>query len=149
MVGYVTVDEANEYVRSHYTANENETIAWNALNDADHEIVLRRAFEQIEVLPYRGIPNGEKEFPRKGMIDVPEAVKYAQIEQALRGLTEPLNQSVDMFARGVSSFSIDDYSEELLDISKNPNSVYTQAGITSYRVIGLLRPYVSGGFRIE
>lgn len=51
---YVTIAQADQYVKEHYVSNEPLRIQWESLSDEDKEIYLRRAFEQINALPFTG-----------------------------------------------------------------------------------------------
>ena len=53
-IGYVTVEEANEYVKEHYMSTDPARIRWDALTDGDKAVLLRTSFEAIELLPFSG-----------------------------------------------------------------------------------------------
>ena len=51
---YVTVAQADQYVKEHYLSSEPLRIQWESLPEEDKEVYLRRAFEQMNALPYTG-----------------------------------------------------------------------------------------------
>lgn len=64
---YVTIAQADQYVKEHYLSNEPLRITWEGLEEADKEVYLRRAFEKMNSLPYSGRRKNLKQtlpFPR-------------------------------------------------------------------------------------
>lgn len=145
-IGYVTVLEADNYIESRYASTNPDRLRWDALTDEDKAVYLTQSVDAIDLLPflYRKTDVTQVHaFPRKGSTVVPAAVKHAQVENALK-LSKDLDTSdyEDMELRGVKSYSIGDLSETL------STGIKTPAGIATTKVLQLLRPYLSGGYRI-
>lgn len=154
-LGYVTLDEANTYVTEHYMSTEALRVGWEALEDADKAVLLRRSFQAIELLPFSGHKTCCDQpfaFPRCPSRTVPDAVKFAQIEQALIGAdaeaTEEAKQYEKMWQWGVSSYSIGNLSESISAGTYGAGALRT-AGITSAAAARLLAPYMQGGYKIR
>lgn len=153
-MSYATVQEANEYVSSHYLSTDSERDRWNSLTDDDKQILLNKGKDIIDRLPLTGRTtelNQEDAFPRNGQIEVPKNVKFAEIELALAysdpDLTETQAQYQRMVNYGVSSYSIGNFSESLLSYQKN--SAQLRYGLISPEAERWLQPWTCGGFCIE
>lgn len=155
LVGYVSIEDANEYIQTHYTSNDPSRISWESLTDDDKQVILLRAFESIESLPFRGcksVPGQDTAFPRFPDKEVPNIVKYAQIEQAV-STSDSANADEEVFydklwRYGVESYSIGNLSERSSsgEWGRGVNSNY---GSVSRRAAKLLNPYLSGGFSVH
>lgn len=155
ILGYVTLDEANTYVSEHYISTEAFRQGWEALEDADKAALLRRSFQAIELLPFAGRKTccGQPfAFPRWPYEEVPDAVKFAQIEQALVGAdaeaAEEAKQYERMWQWGVSSYSIGNLSEHISTGSYGADALKS-SGITSATASRLLTPFMQGGYTIR
>lgn len=157
-VGYVSVAEATEYIQSRYASTDETRKAWEAMDEADQAVYLQKSYDAINLLPFRGrkyAANQEAAFPRWPYKDVPAAVKYAQIENALTltdaTATEDASFYQKLWQYGVQSYSIGNLSESSSDGSWGRSSAAASAAatITSAQAVNLLEPYLRGGFKIE
>lgn len=151
LIGYVTLAEANEYITTHYMSTEELRLGWEALADADRTVLLNRAFQSIELLPFRGRKldaTQQTAFPRWPVKEVPELVKYAQIEDALARSDSSLVADEMHYSRlralGVSSYSVGSLSESL----REPDNATGATQLSSTIAKKLLQPYLSGGYRL-
>ncbi len=154
VIGYVTLEEANQYVLEHYMSTEVLRVGWEALEDADKAALLRRSFMAIEMLPFTGHKakcGQDMSFPRCPHSEVPLQIKFAQIEQALIGAdseaTEEAKQYERMWQWGVSSYTIGNLSEHISTGTYGAGALRT-AGITSAVAARYLAPYMQGGYKI-
>lgn len=155
VVGYVFIEEADQYVREHYMSTEALRTSWEALEAADKAALLRRSFEAIELLPFAGHKTcceQQTAFPRCPSTEIPVQVKSAQIEQALMSsdpeASEEAKQYEKMWQWGVSSYSIGNLSESISAGTYGAGALRT-AGITSAVAARLLAPYMQGGYNIR
>lgn len=157
MVGYVTIEEANQYVTTHFVSTDGLRVSWEALSAEDQTVLLQKSFESIEMLPYRGRKtedNQEKAFPRCPDTEVPESVKAAQVENAVAltdsEATEDARRYRHLWQWGVQSYRIGNLSESLSSGAWGSSTgVAAASGIVSDRAIQLLLPYMRGGFNIQ
>lgn len=158
MSGYVTVQEADEYIRCHYLSTDRSRLAWEELEDADKEILLRNSAEAINSLPFTGrkmYPTQDNAFPRFPSNLVPEAVKAAQIENALTSSDESANEDAMLYQRmkayGVSSYSIGNLSETMVSAASSGGVGISllSSGIVSTKAQSLLEQFLRGGYCIE
>lgn len=150
MYGYVTLSEADTYIEEHYLSTDESRLAWEGLDDEDKCVLLRQAFQLIEMQPFTGRkldgsqPNAFPRWPNK---DVPNNIKYAQVEQALSGsdpvYVEESKKYQQMQMRGVSSYTIGNLSESFNDRPYSNTSVLST--VTAY----LLSPYLKGSYPIR
>lgn len=123
---YITLQEANEYVKKYYSSTDPLRIQWEAMSEDDQEIFLRKSFAQINSLPYVGKPRSPKQvnpFPRAGDFTEQDLlhIKYAQVEQALTIPDTVAAQETEDQLRlrlrraGVTSYKIGDLSESFVD----------------------------------
>ena len=154
LIGYVSLEEANAYVKSHYMSSDTLRLSWEGLSDEDRIVLLTKSFQTIELLPFPGRklnPDQSTVFPRWPCKEVPEAVKWAQIENALAKSDASNEEDTKYYERlwtyGVESYSIGNLSES---VSAGTYGLHgAQAtGITSPVAERLLRPYLGGGYRI-
>lgn len=154
-LGYVTLTEANTYIAEHYLSTDKLRVLWNALSNNDKSALLRKAFQLIEMLPFTGRKysfNQTTAWPRCPWgEEVPNDIKYAQIEQGLTGADtstdEEAKQYAKMWSWGVSSYSIGNLSERLSEGGYNPYGAQA-TGITSTAAQKLLQKYMQGSYRI-
>lgn len=154
MVGYVTVAEADEYVRTHYLKNDELFKTWFELDSDSKTVLLSRSFQVIELLPFAGRkldPAQAAAFPRWPSKEVPDAIKWAQIENALARSDASNEEDAKFYERlwtyGVESYTIGNLSE------RTSSGTYGVGGAQSTGVVSaianrLLRPYLGGGYRM-
>ena len=154
LIGYVTLEEANDYVASHYLATDDLRKGWDSLFDEEREILLTKSFQTIELLPFTGrklSPNQSTVFPRWPHKDVPNAIKWAQIENALAKSDTSNEEDARHYERlwtyGVESYSIGNLSERTSSGTYSMRGAQA-TGITSAIAERLLRPYLGGGYRM-
>lgn len=118
VIGYVTVDEATEFITNFYTETDPAYQRWTELSEKGKEIYLRKGFYQIERLPFIGCkkdPAQATQFPRCFQNEVPVEVKYAQVAQAVGDSDESAAGDaayrLNLQRQGVSSFTIGKLSE--------------------------------------
>lgn len=98
---YVTVEEANEYIKQCYPELDNLAVTWSVLSDHDKEAYLISSASDIDKLFIMGRKldkNQSMAFPRRECYkerQVPYEVKEAQIENALGLLNEKLSARSD------------------------------------------------------
>lgn len=145
---YISVAEADEYIRTHYMSTDVSAVRWAALIEAEKEIQLRNACRLIEALPLSGSCAKDQplSFPRSSQQAVPPAVKAAQAELAL-WLSDTAARSDDrerqsLAAGGVSSISMGSLSMSL-------NGVNAVGALACPAAAALLREFVNGGFDTE
>lgn len=166
---YVTIEEADAYIAEHYLSTDEQRKAWEKAGD-DKDVALRCACAALDSLMYRGVKYSFPQalaFPRYfgenyAMIDgvlyapeadrypelkeVPQAVKAAQIEEALE-IISPTEATEDRDIRNdpVQSYSIGHLSETFDKVSVGS----LQSTLASIRAQELIRPYVGGGYEIR
>jgi hypothetical protein len=161
---YISVTDADTYVEEYYIQTDSAYSTWNGLSDSDKEIYLRRAAAVIDREPLVGIKSvstQEMEFPRAIRTDVrreefpalnilyftdwivqtevPDAVKYAQVEIAL-SLAVGISSRVKLQQEGVKSFSLGKLSESY-GSGRN-------LSIVSHEAKEYLKPYLAGSVAI-
>jgi len=157
---YISLVDAEIYVSTHYRNVDPEFKAWGDNIDTDKEILLRKATQAIDRLPFVGVKSTSVqllEFPRalytdyanygvnvifsfEGMmveVDTPQAVLDAQCEIAL-DLAKGNNERADLQRQGVKSFSLGKLSESYGSVKD----------ISSFEARKLLAPYTAGSVRI-
>lgn len=168
---YVDVSEVTTYLAAHYTTAERA--AWTAATSGDQEIATRRAF-QFMVAEYRARWTGVRahetqagDWPRIGGPEwttlpspssfatddgiwftddeVPQTIKDAQCELALRAIDGPLIDDVETKDAGIAS-----ESKSAGGVSKSIS--YVSGGKstqTEYSIVErLLRPFLTSGARV-
>lgn len=152
-VGYVSVEFADEYVNTHFLYSDPEYDAWSRLGDEEKSVYLLRSFETIELLPFSGSRlrlTQDTAFPRFPYDIIPDAIKAAQVENALALLDSATSEDADFYEslrrNGVKSYSLGNLSESIGDVSGN--SAY-QMGIVSPKAARLLQPFLGGGYNIR
>lgn len=146
---YATVEQANAYVASYYSSTNNIRIAWETLSEEDKQIVLNRAEQVIDLLPFNGKPVDPKQinaFPRYPNPELSlERVRVAAIELALQtnGDTEAQDR-LNLRAQGVKSYKIGDLSETFKDTNSEDYLIQFALDVIN----PFLRNWLSGGYRI-
>ena len=158
VVGYVTVAEATEYIETRYASTDELRLAWEAMDEADQAVYLQKSFDAINTLPFRGRKYGIDQyaaFPRWPYPEVPVAVKYAQIENAITLSDASVAEDAAFYEKlwqyGVESYSIGNLSESSSNGSwgRSGSSTSANVSVTSPKAVNLLEPYLRGGFSIE
>lgn len=154
LIGYVTLEEASEYISTHYLSTDTLRLSWEGLSDEDRTVLLTRSFQTIELLPFAGRklnPDQSTVFPRWPYKEVPEAIKWAQIENALAKSDASNEEDAKHYERlwtyGVESYSIGNLSERTSTGTYSLRGAQA-TGVTSAVADRLLRPYLGGGYRM-
>lgn len=146
---YTTIEQANAYVASYYSSTNNIRIAWEALSEEDKQVVLNRAEQVIDLLPFNGKPVDPKQtnaFPRHPNPELSlERVRVATIELALQtnGDTEAQDR-LNLRAQGVKSYKIGDLSETFKDTGSEDYLIQFALDVVN----PFLRNWLGGGYRI-
>lgn len=150
LIGYVTLEEATEYVVTHYLSSDDLRKAWEGLSDENRTVLLNKSFQAIELLPFSGRksdPDQPNAFPRWPHRSVPAAIKSAQIELAVARSDSSNEDDAKYYERlwtyGVESYSIGNLSEKT-----NGTGAAQHDGIVSAIASRLLRPFMGGGYRM-
>lgn len=143
---YATVVQANEYVRNYYSSGDSMRLAWEALDEADKLVLLNRAEQTIDHLPFNGRPIIEgKAFPRYPTYEIPIDVTHATVELAVQSMNSEAKERYELRRQGVRSYKIGDLSEEFSDVAMPSSGVDTYA----YSIVfPFLRSWLGGGYTI-
>ena len=154
---YVTREEADEYVQSHYPHESNPRNTWENLSQGERDTLLRAACLELEVLPWNGRTVSEEQllaFPRTDKLRsrgeeyltfsaVPLPVKYAQIELALwmtdSAAQAERGQRTELQSQGVTGYKLGDLSERYGGRFRIP------APLAVPRCAALIGRYLNGG----
>lgn len=154
VVGYVTLEEANEYVTDHFMSSDTTRVAWESLSDADKMVLLRNSFRAIEMLTFRGRKTDVAQssaFPRWPSTDVPTQIKDAQVANAVVLVDESSREDVAYYDKlrtyGIKNYHIGNLSETLSTPTESAGASSYQ-GIYSQEALRLLSPWLGGGFKI-
>ena len=154
-IGYVDLAYADSYVASHFLSTDELRETWEGLDEMDKEVLLRRSFESLESLPFSGRktdPNQPNAFPRCPYEEVPEAIKNAQVENAVSLSDSAASEDAAFYEKlwqyGVESYSIGNLSEKTSQGTWGRNAT-TTAGLVSAKAVQMLQPFVSGGYCIR
>ena len=154
LIGYVTLQEANEYIMTHYLSEDPLRLVWEDLLEEDQVVLLNKSFQVLELLPFAGRkfdPKQANAFPRWPQQEVPAAIKWAQIENALAKSDTSNAEDAKFYERlwmyGVESYSIGNLSERTSTGAYSVNGAQA-TGVTSAIADRLLRPYLGGGYRM-
>ena len=149
---YVTREEADEYVRTHYRHEAPPRNTWENMNpQGGRDVLLTAACLELETLAWQGRAVSAEQtlaFPRSSHAgDVPQSIKYAQIELAL-WMADDKSQAArkkraELRLGGVTSYSIGDLSESYGD-----GAAVLPAPLSSPRCAALIRRYLSGGYAV-
>ena len=122
-IGYVSLEEANDYISSSFLSSDEKRKAWEGLSDDDKKVLLRQSLMDIEALNFAGRKtdlNQPYKFPRNGKTEVPDNVKYAQIEGAIDRTT---NSYFDINNNGIASESVGSVSYTYRETTKFQNNL--------------------------
>lgn len=154
IVGYVDVTYADEYVKMHFVTTDALRLSWEGLDVLDKEVLLRRSFEALETLPFTGKKyciGQPTAFPRWPNKEVPEAIKAAQVENAIALASSEATEDAAFYEKlwqyGVDSYSIGNLSEHVGSGSWGRGSPAAH-GVISTKASTLIRPYISGSYSI-
>lgn len=145
-MSYNTVEEANTYIDTHYLQTDKEYLYWSDLDDASKTVLLTRAFEKIERLPFVGRIYDVTQttcFPRyinQSVVSV-DAIKPAEVIEALSIGGAIPNQK----PKGLKSFTIGHVSETYSTSSSSLSDPLTAICDDAVRV---LLSYLIGGYGI-
>ena len=157
MSAYITIEEANEYVETHYVSTDPLRLSWESLEDSDKQVYLNVSSEAIDNLPWPGrkaCPDQEHAFPRYPQMEMPPVIKFAAVENALSLGDEDAQQDAatyqKMWSYGISSYSIGTLSETMGTAGGNASAKTEMAssGIISSKAQALLSRYMRGGYCI-
>ena len=110
MIGYVSLDEAKEFLKNRY-----EEVSEQELSKG-----LYKALDKIESLSIRDSGRSETQeliFPRINEKEVPSEIKKAQMLEAYSIVKDVDDDNINDIEKGIASKSISDMS-----ISYNPNA---------------------------
>lgn len=152
---YVTLDEANEYVNNYFLSSDPLRIQWNAMEDSDREVLLRKAFVQMNQLPYTGKPKNPKQslpFPRGCTFTTEDwqLVKNAQVEQCV-AISDPVaiqdfENRIKIRRAGVVKYTIGDLSEQFQSgLPSESNATFFGLAEKAY---GYLSKWLRGGYKV-
>lgn len=151
VIGYVTVDEADQYVSKHFTSTDPARLAWESLDVEDKAVLLLNSFNTIESLVYVGRkaePGQERAFPRQHETAVSQRVKDAQCANSVAAACADTRDDAEFYGKlhmfGIKGYSIGNLSETL----SAESSTKFVAGLYSQETLRLLAPYIYGGYRI-
>ena len=154
-IGYVDLAYADSYVAAHFLSTDELRMTWEGLDEMDKEVLLRRSFESLEGLPFSGTKTDPKQpnaFPRCPYEEVPEAIKNAQVENAVSLSDSAASEDAAFYEKlwqyGVESYSIGNLSEKTSQGTWGRNAT-TTAGLVSAKAVQMLQPFVSGGYCIR
>ena len=154
-MSYVDVAYADEYVETHFLSTDELRETWEGLDEMDKEVLLRRSFESLESLPFSGRKTDPKQpnaFPRWPYEEVPEAIKNAQVENAVSLSDSAASEDAAFYEKlwqyGVESYSIGNLSERTSQGTWGRNAT-TTAGLVSAKATQMLQPFISGGYCIR
>ena len=154
-IGYVDLAYADSYVAAHFLSTDELRMTWEGLDEMDKEVLLRRSFESLESLPFSGRKTDPKQpnaFPRCPYEEVPEAIKNAQVENAVSLSDSAASEDAAFYEKlwqyGVESYSIGNLSEKTSQGTWGRNAT-TATGLVSAKAVQMLQPFVSGGYCIR
>lgn len=154
-IGYVDTVWADTYVTEHFLSNDSLRTSWEALEEEDKEVLLRRSFEAIEKLPFTGRKHCKCQvnaFPRNDSTEVPKDIMAAQVENAIYLSDTTNNEDVAFYERlwqfGISSYSIGNLSESTGSGAWGRNTS-TVGDVASPQAAKLLKAYISGSYDIK
>lgn len=155
-IGYVTLDQANEYIATHYISTDSLRTTWEGLSSADKSALLLKSFDTIELLPFAGrklVPGQANAFPRFPDQEVPRSIVAAQIEEALSSADTAASEEAAHYGRlwqfGVQSYSIGNLSEHISEGAWSSGNLSTaSSGLVSIVATRLLKPFLMGSYRV-
>lgn len=146
---YATVTQANAYIKDYYSSTDSLRLQWEALDDGDKQVLLNRAEQTIDLLPYTGRPvQRDKAFPRKPDEEYSlQMAQVATIELAVHQFNDEAKERFELQAQGVKSYKIGDLSETF----GNGAGASGYSGIDEYSfsiVFPYLKDWLGGGYEI-
>lgn len=153
---YVTLDEALEYIKDMHGQSTHESFSTNSNN----EVLLRQGCALLESLQYAGrkVSTGQGlSFPRysppvKPNVEVPKAIKQAQIEIALAFADSKTLKDHKFYeqlrAYGIQSYSMGSLSESFRSSGAALSCATSLADIPSARARQLVQRYLVKGVSI-
>lgn len=153
---YVTLEEADKYIKLHYPYGNSMRKKWEqTVVSDDREVLLISACCELEALSWNGFASDDEQllsFPRKpdkrrfGTFSVPAAIKNAQTELALWLCAEidggEASKRAALKAQGVTSFTLGDLSESYDGKSALPSPLICG------KCEALISRYLAGGFEV-
>ncbi len=170
---YITLADAEVYIPLHYLSTDAKKIVWDSAPDGDKEIALRRSTQSIETIRYPGAKYDVDQtlaFPRvipgvwparrefdyddcpysiwwTGSGDVPDEIKYAEVEEALEILSPAEGTALKKrIKRGVTSVGIGHFKEAYQPQSMSMDNI--SAVLQSERARELLSRFKEGSYRV-
>lgn len=166
---FVSVADANVYISEYYLTTDDKYTAWNTLSESGKEIYLRQACRELCLLKYIGVTYEAFQplpFPRfvgddyvmayrqliapeavlyPEMQEIPKAVIFAQIEEAL----ETIAPSEDTDAFIARNGAVDSYTIGHLSEHFKGSVTDAEAVLKSVRAQELMKPYLGGSYDID
>ena len=146
-MAYATIEQANAYVQSYYGSTDDIRVQWEALSTEDKQVLLNRAEQIIDLLPFIGkSTSGIKAFPREPNEELSLArVQIATIELAVQThYNIEFQERLALQKQGIKSYKIGDLSETFKDINyENYVDQFVLDVVSPY-----LRDWLGGGYKI-
>lgn len=140
-IGYVSIEDANVFIASHFLSSSDEREEWDALSDDDKKVLLLNAFEHIENNVFKGYKtyqNQTSQWPRNGALEVPNDIKAAQIYESIEiGFAD--NSSYEAIEKGIKSETISKLSTSYFE---NAFHSFERTDVKSTRARKLLNKYI-------
>lgn len=140
-IGYISIDEANNFITSHFLSASEEKTQWDDLTNSDKKVLLTLGFEDIEnnvFIGHKTYENQENQFPRNGSETVPDDIIKAQIYEAIEiGFGD--TTGYDAVTRGIKSETIGKISTSYFT---NAFSTFSNMAIKSSTARRLLYKYL-------
>lgn len=144
---YATVTQANAFASAYYSSSNGVRLAWEALSDEDKQVMLNKAEQVIDQLPFQGcdVVIG-KAFPREPN----QTLSLLRAQDATIELALQLNgdnetqMRIRLQNQGVKSYKIGDISETF-GSAKVDNAVSSFAYGVVYPI---LKDWIGGGYNI-
>lgn len=152
VIGYVTLEDADEYVVTHFLSTDDLRISWESLTETDKEVLLRQSLDILESLPFTGRKTNVDQpyaFPRYPLTEIPENVKSSQIEIAVT-MSDSSTSSDAAFYEKLWQYGIESYSIGNLSESSSSGTWGREiAKVVSPKASRLLQPFLTGGYNIK
>lgn len=132
MIGYVTLDEAKEFIKNRY----------EEVSDTELSKGLYKALDKIESLMIRDSGKSDKQeliFPRIDEEKVPDEIKKAQILEAYSIVKDLDDDNTSDIEKGIASKSIGDMS---ISYNNNKNNQIGATIFASSQAKAILYKYV-------
>ena len=132
MIGYVTLDEAKEFIKNRY----------EEVSDTELSKGLYKALDKIESLMIRDSGKSDKQeliFPRINELKVPNEIKKAQILEAYSIVKDLDDDNISDIEKGIASKSISDMS---ISYNINGNNQIGSTVFASSQAKDILYKYV-------